>query len=135
MTSVKEQPQFDPAESPTREQLLEQMQAHIDKVRREHPDWDVKPDTQWWVPGIHFSEDIKEQINPEKHEKYNACFKRMQDAKFERSVVYESLDEARTCLTDDEGLLKRFDEMFHDREALASIHEHMVAQEAQETDR
>ncbi|KAH6694418.1 hypothetical protein EV126DRAFT_427756 [Verticillium dahliae] len=64
MTSVKEQTQSNATESPTREQLLEQMRAHVDKVQREHQEWDAKPDTQWWIPGIHFSEDIQVRLRP-----------------------------------------------------------------------
>ncbi|KAM0334364.1 hypothetical protein ACHAQA_001390 [Verticillium albo-atrum] len=133
MAPSDEQPQADVPRSPTREQYLADMQKHVEKIQQENPEWDGYKE-QWWVSGIHFTEDVKEYLTPEKREKYDACFKRMYDAKYERKVVNEALDEARTYVVDDEALLKRFDEEFRDREALASIHEHLVAKETQSSE-
>lgn len=45
--------------TPTREEQLARMAAHMEERQKENAGADLKLDTQWWVPAINFGADIK----------------------------------------------------------------------------
>uniref|UniRef100_A0A093XCT8 Shikimate kinase n=2 Tax=Talaromyces marneffei TaxID=37727 RepID=A0A093XCT8_TALMA len=111
------------------------MAAHMEERQKENAGADLKLDTQWWVPAINFGADIKETLDSETNDSFNACIGKLIDQKFSPDALAESRAAAEKILAGYPALFERVDEMiFQKQEIWAYLHEYAIKEKVGGTD-
>ncbi|TLD33949.1 hypothetical protein PspLS_00631 [Pyricularia sp. CBS 133598] len=92
---------------PTRKAHLERMAKHVEELKKQNPDWDLEAEKQWWVPGTNLIYDLRETLDKETYDKYDACFARVIQQNYAPAARADAQEEVKTILAEHPDLLDR----------------------------